>query len=302
MNNIQSKFLVIVATLLLSSCDGGAPKQYTYTLANTPLTDIKKGEEYIYKPEFSPPITGKIEFTISNKPEWIDFDSSTGAISGIPTEADVRAYSNIEIQATIGDKKLTTAPFSITVENVNLPPTISGIPKTVAFYATRTYIFKPDASDPEGETLEFFIEFTDLNTAPDWISFDKNRGEISAQPEINHIGDEYEITISVSDGTNQTYLQPFTFSIIPGIETATISWNPPTENEDGTALEDLAGYNIYYGTKEGDYNESIQLNTTDHTTYTIENLLLPEYFFAMTAFDIYGNESKFSNSVRKKID
>lgn len=309
MRNLWNKFLIIAVSLLLSSCDGGgAPKSYSYALENTPLADIKEGETYTYTPKVSPLVTEKINFTISNKPEWILFDSDTGKISGIPSQADVGTHPDIEIQMTIGSTELTTAPFSITVEDINFSPIIGGIPETVAFYATRTYTFTPYASDQEGSPLEFFIDFSTLDATPDWISFDKNTGEISAQPEIEHIGDEYEITISVSDGTNRTDLKPFIFSVIPGIETATISWTPPTQNADGTVLEDLAGYNIYFGTTKGEYEKTITitldtLNPTKPNEYTIaEDLLLPEYFFAMTAFDTFGNESEYSETVSKRVD
>jgi len=34
---------------------------------------------------------------------------------------------------------------------------------------------------------------------------------------------------------------------------ATVSWIPPTTNTDGTALTDLAGYKVYYGTVSWSY-------------------------------------------------
>ncbi len=305
-HHIQSKILIIIVALLLSSCDGGGiPKAYTYVLTNTPLADVKEGETYVYTPKFYPAISGKINFTIpENQPDWISLDPDTGTISGTPSQANIGTYPNIEIQTTIGDKKLTTGSFSITVKDVNFSPKISGIPKTTALYATRTYTFKPDASDQEESSLDFVIELSGLSPLPDWINFDKSTGEISAQPKIEHIGEKYEIIISVSDGTNQTYLQPFTFAVIPGIETATISWTAPTKNEDGTELEDLAGYYIYYGTKEGGYDidKRITLDFTVPKPHLIEDLLLPEYFFVMTAFDVYGNESQYSNPAHIKID
>ncbi len=38
---------------------------------------------------------------------------------------------------------------------------------------------------------------------------------------------------------------------------ATLSWDPPTTNADGTPLTDLAGYRIYYGTSSGSYSQNI---------------------------------------------
>ncbi len=307
MRNIWSICIVATTVLLLSSCGGvgiedvTTPKQKkqldSYTLTNIPPSDILEGETYSYTPKFSPSLEQNAVFTISNPPQWILFDPDTGTISGTPAQTDIGTDSNIVIETTIGNTTLTTTPFSITVEEINLPPQISGTPENTTLYATRTYTFTPASYDPEGSALDFSI-----SNIPDWVSFDKNTGKISAQPTIDDIGSEYEITISASDGKHQTSLEPFILSVKPGIETALVSWTPPTENTDGTVLEDLAGYRIYYGREAGKYDDVITLNSTELTTYTITNLLLPEYFFSMTAFDIYDNESEFSEVVSKRID
>ena len=36
----------------------------------------------------------------------------------------------------------------------------------------------------------------------------------------------------------------------------TLSWTAPTENTDGSQLNDLAGYKLYYGTSAGNYTKS----------------------------------------------
>jgi hypothetical protein len=81
---------------------------------------------------------------------------------------------------------------------------------------------------------------------------------------------------------------------------ATLSWDPPTTNEDGTPLTDLAGYKIYYGTSSGNYSQSVDVGKV--TTYTAGNLTEGvTYYFAATAYDISTNESKYSNEVSKTI-
>ena len=69
----------------------------------------------------------------------------------------------------------------------------------------------------------------------------------------------------------------------------TLAWDPNTE-------PDLAGYRIYYGTSSRNYISSIDVGNV--TRYTIANLD-PRftYYFAVTAYDIYNNESDFSNEV-----
>jgi hypothetical protein len=86
---------------------------------------------------------------------------------------------------------------------------------------------------------------------------------------------------------------------------ATLSWNPPTTNVDGTPATDLAGYKVYYGTASGTYTQAVDagLTITPVTpTYTVTNLVTGNtYYFAVTAYDTSGIESGFSDEVSKFI-
>jgi hypothetical protein len=73
-----------------------------------------------------------------------------------------------------------------------------------------------------------------------------------------------------------------------------LSWNPPTSNADGTPLNDLAGYIIYYGQSSSNYSTTIDVG--DRTTYTLSGLAGGQrYYFAVTAYDTSQNKSAFSN-------
>jgi hypothetical protein len=80
----------------------------------------------------------------------------------------------------------------------------------------------------------------------------------------------------------------------------TLSWIPPTLNNDGSPVTDLAGYNVYFGIESRDYSQSIDVgNTTSYQDNTfIEGYT---YFFAVTAYDTSGNESEFSHEVNKTL-
>ena len=66
---------------------------------------------------------------------------------------------------------------------------------------------------------------------------------------------------------------------------------------------DLAGYNIYVGTAPGSYSypgSPIAVGRTDN--YTITGLPSGQtYYFAISAFDLSGNESGLSSEVSKSI-
>lgn len=80
---------------------------------------------------------------------------------------------------------------------------------------------------------------------------------------------------------------------------ATLTWDAPTTNADGTPLTDLAGYKVYYGISSGNYTVSIDVGNV--TTYKIDDLSPGTYYFAVTAYDTSGNESDYSNEVSKVI-
>jgi hypothetical protein len=83
---------------------------------------------------------------------------------------------------------------------------------------------------------------------------------------------------------------------------ATLSWLPPNENTDGSALTNLAGYKIYYGTEEGNYTEVITIDNAGIVDYVIENLPAGNtYYFVVTAFDSSGLESGYSAVGSKTI-
>jgi hypothetical protein len=88
-----------------------------------------------------------------------------------------------------------------------------------------------------------------------------------------------------------------------GSGSVTLSWQPPTENADGSALTDLSGYNIYVGTDSNTYNYmGIRLDNPGLTAYVVDNLDPGTYYFAATAFNSTGVESGFSGEVVKVVN
>lgn len=77
-----------------------------------------------------------------------------------------------------------------------------------------------------------------------------------------------------------------------------VSWAAPTENVDGTPLDDLGGYRVYYGDSSGSYIGS-QVVEDSLATTTDVTLAAGQYYVAMTAIDVDGNESDYSNEVLK---
>jgi hypothetical protein len=79
-----------------------------------------------------------------------------------------------------------------------------------------------------------------------------------------------------------------------------ISWVPPSENVDGSPLGDLLEYRIYVGVQSGAYQEIVNLSDPTATSHFL-NASPGDYYVAVTAVDIDGNESAFSNEVLKIV-
>jgi hypothetical protein len=176
----------------------------------------------------------------------------------------------------------------------NSPPSISGI-ASPGIIAGSAYSFQPSATDADQDTLHFSI-----SSLPVWASFDAATGRLWGAPSNAQAGSYEEIEVTVSDGTASATLPPFTITVERGATvtgSVTLSWQPPTENSDGTPLLDLRSYRIVYGSQVGHYTTSIDIDNAGLTRYVVEGLAPGVYFFALVARNSAGAESDESAPV-----
>jgi Fibronectin type III domain len=83
--------------------------------------------------------------------------------------------------------------------------------------------------------------------------------------------------------------------------TATLSWNAPTTNTDGTPVTALAGYHIYYGTSEGAMTLSVAAGGAATTSYEITGLTAGTWYFSVAADAADGAEGPPSDIGSKTI-
>ena len=78
--------------------------------------------------------------------------------------------------------------------------------------------------------------------------------------------------------------------------TVTIAWTAPVARADESplSLSEIGGYRIYYGTREGDYPNRIDVNDGSAVEVSLNDLPLGSYYFVVTTYDVAGRESEFS--------
>jgi hypothetical protein len=267
------------------------------TISGTPPATATVGVAYSFTPTASDPDGGTLTFAIANRPSWATFSATTGRLTGTPGTANVGSFSNIAISVSDGSASTSLPAFTITVNSApNRAPTISGTPVTSVLQGT-LYSFQPTAADADGNALTFSI-----TNRPAWATFSATTGHLQGTPGPGDVGTTTGIVIGVSDGTASASLRTFSISVqAVASGSATLSWQPPTTNTDGSSLTNLAGYKVYWGTTAGSYPNSVTVNNPGITTYVVESLTPNTYYFAVKAFNSVGVESTWSNSASKTI-
>jgi hypothetical protein len=175
---------------------------------------------------------------------------------------------------------------------------ISGTPATQA-QSGQAYAFMPVASYPEGAKPTFSVQ-----NPPAWTTFSTTSGQLSGTPSSAQTGTYANIVISVSDGATSASLAPFTIvvSAAPAASgSAVLSWNPPVTNTDGSALVNLAGYKIDYGTTAGSLTHTVTISDPTATSYMVQGLGSGTWYFAVSDFTSSGTVSTLSTVVSKAI-
>jgi uncharacterized repeat protein (TIGR03806 family) len=214
--------VLVFAALWLSACGGGSSStdeplspaepstNQAPTISGTPPLRITVGDAYNFVPSASDPDGNTLTFTATGLPGWLQLDSATGQLSGVPTAADEGFFNNLVLSVSDGTDSTSLAPFSITVDAPapdNEPPVISGSPAENVLIGD-AYEFIPTASDPDGDALTFSV-----GGLPDWLTFDGSDGRLFGAPAETDEGFFDDIVITVSDGTDSVSLPAFSIDV-----------------------------------------------------------------------------------------
>jgi len=199
--------------LALSACsssdsdDNSTPDEnQSPTITSDAILESNVQNEYRYTLAANDNDGDTISFSASSLPDWLAFDSSTGTLSGTPTESDVGSH-DITLTVTDGSVEVSQS-FTLTVNPAeNAAPEItsaaSGNVKVGELYS-----YTITATDDQNDTLVF-----NAVTLPTWLYFDAASGVLSGTPTEDNEGAN-AVVLSVSDGENQVS-DEFSINVTP---------------------------------------------------------------------------------------
>ncbi len=191
------------------------------SINGTPALTVNEDSAYSFVPSATDTMGDTLTFSIANKPAWAAFDTTTGALTGTPINADVGTTSAIVISVSDGSLSSSLAAFDLTVVNINDAPLISGTP-TTSVDQDVAYSFTPTASDVDvGDVLTYSI-----TNQPTWAAFDTATGALTGTPTNTDVGTTTGIVITVSDGTLSASLAAFDLTVTNVNEAPVISGTP----------------------------------------------------------------------------
>lgn len=126
----------------------------------------------------------------------------------------------------------------------------------------------------------------------DWSGSQPNSGNLTI-PSLEQ-DKTFTLRCNSADGS------PIISMVSVHVQAATLQWDRPRANENGTTLTDLAGYNVRYGSGPGMYDDLVFVNDPFADSAVIE--LQPGFFhFVVAAVNQGGEEGAFSPEIVKHI-
>ncbi len=115
----------------------------------------------------------------------------------------------------------------------------------------------------------------------------------------------YVATASDEQGNESSFSSEVSAAAIapapaPAPSSVTLAWDAPVLCADGTQLDDLAGFKIYDGSQPGVYTSVTDVGSM--TQFPLSSLPAGDYYMTVTAYDLAGNESGFSNEIFCRLE
>jgi len=224
------------------------------TLNGTPASIARVATAYNFSPNASDADGNTLTFSISNKPSWANFNTSTGALTGTPTSEGTTQ----DIVITVSDGKLTASlsAFSITI-NPNEDTGATPLAQNDSGYSTdqSTAITVPVLNNDSGlddGPVQVNIVQPPSNGTAEVLS----NNSIRYTPNGSYSGSD-SFTYKVTDDDGDMATATVTLQVMCGAcatdVTLNVSWS----------------YSVYYGSSEGEVNTFYQKLTANDSNFDL---------------------------------
>jgi hypothetical protein len=150
------------------------------TISGTPATSVTAGSAYAFTPTANDPEGKTLAFSITNKPGWAAFSTTTGRLSGTPSSSQTGTYSNIQIKVSDGSLTASLAAFQIVVRST----TTTG---------SATLSWTPPTRNSDGSTL--------TNLAGYRILYGNSPGSLTRTVQVANPGTSRYVVENLASGT-----------------------------------------------------------------------------------------------------
>lgn len=282
------------------------------TISGTPPAAVEVGEEYSFTPTAIDAEGDTLGFSIENRPQWASFDPATGTLSGTPGASWVGVHSSIKITVSDGKLSTSTTAFSITVTPPPPPPALTA-PAIVVPLSYVANTANPDRFNVplswnaiEGATAYEVRRCTGVNCT----GFTLIKTVTTTSYTNTNIpgGITYKYRVRAMRGTeagptsaNAEVAIPPVTPAPPVLGSSSLEWQAPTQNTNGSALTNLAGFRVVYGTTAAALTQTIDIPNPAARTYKVDGLSSGTWYFAVRAYNSAGGESVNSNVASKVI-
>jgi hypothetical protein len=212
------------------------PPQFT----STPVGAATEDHYYTYTVTTNDVDGDTVTLTGTTIPGWLNWTAATGELSGTPDNSNLGTSGNAVVITANDGTVDVTQEFTITVANMNSPPTFTSTPVTSATQGV-PYDYTVIADDTNGDTVTFTLT---APAEPTWLTLNTTTGELTGTPGNSNLETSgNDVVIAASDGnggvTNQSFTIWVAFANDAPTGTVTIS-GTPTQGQVLTASNNIA--------------------------------------------------------------
>ncbi|MGA8706145.1 MAG: fibronectin type III domain-containing protein [Steroidobacteraceae bacterium] len=274
---------MLCLTAALAACNDGSSGSSTADAASAQTVTVAANTAYSFQPQVA---SSAGSYSIVHKPAWANFNTITGELSGTPTSADAGQYSNIIISADANGSSLPLPPLSIIVTPA-ATPTADPVAST-----------GPNPTGPSTPTSNQSSSSggAGSSSSGNAVASGSSSSSSSSGTSSGATASNGGSSSSGSSGSGSSSGSSTTAS-----SSITLAWDAPTENTNGSALTNLAGFQILYGTSSTSLTQTISINSVGILSYVVENLTPGTWYFEVVAVNSAGEISGPSTVVSATI-